>query len=351
MKTRRHSASACETNPQLQTPVTTPRVSALGATALAVFALLVSPAPDATAADSLESFDYPEASVVAGQEGGIGWAAPWGNKSGNGAIVVDAGSLTYPGVGSTGGKMHFTGVAATGTTTTTYRDLAEVMASGTYYIGYLAQNLNEGRRYFGLGLFNNTTERALLGQGSTYSNWSLNHVNGITNASYTNVLVSTVDSSDVALLVLKLELLDGPERVTFWVNPDLSKPESVATAVGGTNYYTDNDYVQITRLRIGGGGYSATAGGNPTDHYMDEIAVSTASPFAPPSIACAVKGGELTLAWPEEYLGWFLQTQTDASGVGNNPTWDDVPDSNLVTTTNLPVNSASAPVFFRLRSP
>jgi hypothetical protein len=313
---------------------------------LATFAALAK----ARATTSLEGFDYPSGENVAGQNGGSGWAGAWGSKSGNGTIVAESGSLTYPGIVSTGEKMRFTGVAATGSTTVSYRDLETALDNGTYYIRFLAQNLNEGRRHFGLGLFG-SAERALLGQGSTYGSWTLNHVNGITNASYTNMLVSAVDSSDVALLVLKLEILEGPERVTFWVNPDLSKPENVATAVGGTSYLTDNDYVQITRLRIGGGGYSATAGGNPTDHFMDEIGISPGSPFAPPSITCTITGGNVALAWPAEYLGWTLQTQTDPAGVGNSTTWDDVPDSNSVTSTNLPINSASSAVFFRLRSP
>lgn len=326
--------------------------STWGCIVVSIGLLVIFTAFSVAALPSLEDFDYPNGSDIAGQGGGYGWANIWGTKAGNGTITAEDGSLTYPGLTSTGGKMHFTGVPSTGTTTTTYRDLDTVLFSGgTYYFRFLAQNLNEGRRYFGLGLFNGSSERALLGQGSTFGNWTLNHVNGITNASYTNVLVSTVDSSDLALLVLKLELLEGPERVTFWVNPDLSKPESAATAVGGTNYYTDNDYGQITRLRIGGGGYSASAGGNPTDHYMDEIAVSTISPFAPPSLTCTIVGGNVALAWPAEYQGWILQTQTDAAGIGNNPTWDDVPDSNLLTATNLPIDSASAPVFFRLRSP
>ena len=101
-------------------------------------------------------------------------------------------------------------------------------------------------------------------------------------------MVSTVDSSALALLVLKLELFDvdavntnGVERMTLWVNPDLSQPENLATAVNGTNYVTDRDFVQIDRVRIGGGGYSATAGGDPTEHYLDEIVISSVSPFAP----------------------------------------------------------------------
>lgn len=239
-------------------------------------------ASEVVAATSQEGFDYSPGSEVAGQAGGIGWAAAWTAKNGNGTLINDAGSLTYPGIVSTGGKMSFTGVGGgTGTSTNTFRILAAPLTEGTtHYIHILAQNLNEGRRFFGVAFFDGSTERILLGQASTSPNWTINHVDGFPATN--NTLDSTVDSSAPALLVLKLELLSGVERVTFWVNPDLSVPENVATAVGGTAYMTDNDFGQVTRIRIGGGGYSATLGGDPTDHYLDEISITTGSPFADP---------------------------------------------------------------------
>lgn len=224
------------------------------------------------------------------------------------------------------------------------------MTGGTHYIRLLAQNLSGGRRYFGLALFSASTERMLLGQGSGFTNWTINHVNGITNAAYTNILVSPFNSTTAALLLLKLELRDGPERVTFWVNPDLSRAEDVSTAVGGQSYLTDNDFGTITRVRAGGGGYSATAGGNPTDHYLDEISISPLSPF-PPKLACAAADGILTLSWPTENLGWILQMQPNEPGVGLGSQWVDVPDTGLVTSTNLFIEPAYPSMFFRLRSP
>jgi len=193
----------------------------------------------------------------------------------------------------------------------------------------------------------------LLGQGSTFTTWTMNRV-VITNDLATNSVVSTIDSSALALLVLKLELfevdavnLNGVERMTLWVNPDLSQPENLAAAVNGTNYVTDRDFGQITRVRIGGGGYSATAGGDPTEHYLDEIVISSVSPFAP-NLSYSVAGGEITLSWPPEHLGWILQSQTGALNGGN---WVDVLNSDLVTSMSLPINPANPTEFFRLRPP
>lgn len=311
-------------------------------------ALLASALTASAGTNTLEAFDYANGTAIGGQSGGTGWSGAWGAASGNGSILAETGSLTWPGIVSGGGKMHFTGVPLTGTTTVSYRNPAVAMSNGTFYIWFLSQNLNEGRRYFGLGLFNGGTERALLGQGSGYPNWTLNHVS-VTNALYTNILVSAVDSSDPALLVLKLVMTDGVERVTFWVNPDLSQQESAATAVGGDSFMTDADFGAITRLRIGSGGYSATAGGNPTDHYMDEISVSQVSPFAPPAIAGRAAGGSVALAWPQEYLGWTLQT--NGLGLPDANGWGDLPETSFVTATNLTAGATGPAVFYRLRAP
>lgn len=303
---------------------------------------------DAGAAASEERFDYPADSPVAWQNGGSGWAGPWGAQGGNGSILIEDGSLTYPGLVVSGAKMHFTGLAGTGTSTSCFRTNATPLTNGTYYVRLLAQNLNEGRRFFGLALFSGGTERMLVGQGSTYENWTINHVAGV---STNNTLQSGVDSSAVALLVVKLELQDGVERVTFWVNPDLSRPEDVTTAVGGTAYLTDNDFGNITRVRIGGGGYSAAAGGDPTDHYLDEISVSSVSPFPPPTLTCMVLEGNLELSWPPECLGWILQVQTNALSTGLTLPWAgvDIPGTDLVTSTNIPISPGNHMILYQLR--
>jgi hypothetical protein len=248
---------------------------------LVVMLLSVAALGEATAATSDESFVYPLGTSVGGQSGGSGWNGAWTAQNGNGFLIVEDGSLTYPGIVSTGGKMHFTGIPATGTSTNSFRVLATPLTEGTtHYVRVLAQNLNDGLRFFGVALFEGTTERTLVGQASTSPNWTINHVDGFPELN--NTLNSGIDSSSLALLVLKLELLAGVERVTFWVNPDLSQRESEATAIGGTSYFTDNDYGQVTRIRIGAGGFSASAGGDPTDHYLDEISISPTSPFFDP---------------------------------------------------------------------
>lgn len=300
------------------------------------------------ATPNVEPFDYPAGSSLTNQNGGLGWAGPWTPPGGNGVMTIEAGSLTHPHISSSGGRLHVSWPGGTGTTTTAYRDLSPAITAGTWYIRFLARNVNGNVRYHGVGLFDDGTERALIGQGSGFTNWTLSRVAGIVTPTYTNVLVSSVSPLQTSLLVLRVDMQDGPERVTFWVNPDLSQPESAATAVGGQSWTTDGDYVKITRIRVGGGGSHAVFG-NPTEHELDELVITPISPFAPPALAATASGSQVALAWPAEYRGWTLQT--NAAGVGAAAAWGDVADTAGVSSTNLPADWAQPGVFFRLRSP
>jgi hypothetical protein len=54
------------------------------------------------------------------------------------------------------------------------------------------------------------------------------------------------------------------------------------------------------------------------------------------------------LAWPADHLGWRLQYQTNALAQGLGTNWMDWPGSTNVTQTNIVINPAAGPVFFRL---
>jgi hypothetical protein len=74
-------------------------------------------------------------------------------------------------------------------------------------------------------------------------------------------------------------------------------------------------------------------------------------PTTPTNLTYSVSGNTLTLSWPANYLGWILQSQTNALSTGLSGTWFDWPGSAAVTTTNLTINPADPTVFFRLRNP
>ena len=71
----------------------------------------------------------------------------------------------------------------------------------------------------------------------------------------------------------------------------------------------------------------------------------------PTNITFSASGGTLSLSWPADHLGWFLQTQTNSRSLGLSTNWFDVPGSDALTSTNIPINAADPTVFFRLRHP
>lgn len=216
-----------------------------------------------------------------GLNGGTGWNGGWGNGAGTAANrTISAGTLSYPNVISAGGKLEANASRC-------FRRLSTPINSGTHYVQVMVQKVSGGSGYFGLSLIDSSnTERMLIGQATGASHWTINQIVGGNMESTAgnenfNTLLSTVSSTEMALLVVKVEFQaisaenpSGSEKVTFWVNPDLSKPERVVNAVTGKSYLTANDMGSIARVRVGGGGTASV-------NYTDEIRINSTSPFAP----------------------------------------------------------------------
>ena len=60
---------------------------------------------------------------------------------------------------------------------------------------------------------------------------------------------------------------------------------------------------------------------------------------------------DLELSWDSAFLGWELQGQTNAFGVGITTNWHTVPGSSVVTHELIAFDKANGSVFFRLISP
>jgi autotransporter-associated beta strand protein len=69
----------------------------------------------------------------------------------------------------------------------------------------------------------------------------------------------------------------------------------------------------------------------------------------PTNITFQVSGGSLSLSWPADHLGWYVQSNSVSLGTPN--AWFDVPASQTVTNLNIPVNPALPQVYYRLRHP
>ncbi len=69
--------------------------------------------------------------------------------------------------------------------------------------------------------------------------------------------------------------------------------------------------------------------------------------MTPTNISTTFSGGQLTIAWPSDHLGWILQSNLDV-GTTN---WSDIPGSSTNVQQVITVDPAIPTVFFRLRSP
>src|ERR1035437_2547420 len=66
----------------------------------------------------------------------------------------------------------------------------------------------------------------------------------------------------------------------------------------------------------------------------------------PTNITASVNGKTLTIAWPDDHIGWILQAQTNGLSTGQ---WFDLPGSDAVNAVVIPINPANTSVFYRQR--
>ncbi len=69
------------------------------------------------------------------------------------------------------------------------------------------------------------------------------------------------------------------------------------------------------------------------------------------NITVSVSGGNLTLSWPSNHIGWRLQAQTNTLAVGIYTNWATVPGSTNVNTVVVPIVKTNGAVFYRLVYP
>jgi hypothetical protein len=66
----------------------------------------------------------------------------------------------------------------------------------------------------------------------------------------------------------------------------------------------------------------------------------------------SVSAGVLTLAWPSDHTGWYLQMDTNSIGLTTNDAdWVTVTNSNGTNSIALPISTNSPATFFRLYYP
>jgi len=68
----------------------------------------------------------------------------------------------------------------------------------------------------------------------------------------------------------------------------------------------------------------------------------------PTNLTAVVTGKQLTLSWPTDHIGWYLQSQTNALSTGLGTNWSDVPGATSVNSVNVTLDPANGSVFFRM---
>ncbi len=81
------------------------------------------------------------------------------------------------------------------------------------------------------------------------------------------------------------------------------------------------------------------------------LSVVNAVSTEPTPISYNLSNGNLVLSWPSDHLGWRLQLQTNAPGVGLGTNWVDLPESTNGTQLSYPITGEFGSVFFRLVFP
>ncbi|MGH7941361.1 MAG: glycoside hydrolase family 28 protein, partial [Limisphaerales bacterium] len=78
---------------------------------------------------------------------------------------------------------------------------------------------------------------------------------------------------------------------------------------------------------------------------------ATGPSLAPVSLVCSNSGASLTVSWPKDHTGWFLQEQTNSVRVGLGTHWITFPVSAITNNYSIPINITNGCVFLRLEYP
>ncbi len=81
------------------------------------------------------------------------------------------------------------------------------------------------------------------------------------------------------------------------------------------------------------------------------LTIGPAVNTTPTNIVASLTGGQLTLSWPANHIGWRLQAQTNTAPAGIGTNWVTVPNSSSTNQVVIPVNPTNGSVFFRMIYP
>lgn len=134
-----------------------------------------------------------------------------------------------------------------------------------------------------------------------------------------------------------------------------------ATVASGTITFKTNSVFQSSGIMANGtldstpavvpASYTVTATYSGDATYIGSANSISVGSVGSTTITSSVSGGQLSLSWPADHIGWKLQGQTNALNVGLKSNWHDVAGSTTTNRVFININPANPTVFFRLSSP
>jgi len=188
----------------------------------------------------------------------------------------------------------------------------------------------------------------------------------VTNAAATNLVTVSAAVSSLTLgaggaTTFQCQNLTNAGTATSLVNCSGALTVNgvcTITIVGTNGLVPGQQYPLVTAASLGGSGNFALSlppgiSGNLVTNSGPTIALAIPSgpPRIPTNLVFSVSGSTLTLSWPANYLGWYLQAQTNSlsSGLGTN--WVTIPGTELVTSYTNTIDTTKGTVFYRLDLP
>jgi hypothetical protein len=168
-------------------------------------------------------------------------------------------------------------------------------------------NFSTANSYGGIGLFNGTTEKFLIGERWQAANWGATasgNLNGVGADSSTNIGPFTT-----ALLCAKIDFTS--RTLTLWVNPNFNKTEACSASSASFNFGNSEASFNVVRLRAGNAN-------NGNKWQFDNINLTTGPPFAASGPTATVSGSATICS------GSSTAISADLTGTGPwNVTWSD----------------------------
>lgn len=214
--------------------------------------------PAQAAATVYESFDYSGGSV-AGQNGGTGWSGAWTAFGTGPSATVQTGSLGYGDLPTDGNKAY---VTTTSGTSGVIRSLETSFSDATTQTVYLsfAFNWDEGTRFFGLHLVNDSTA-VEFNKFSGQSNFGIQQNSGGG--------VTAISTDTTYFVVARIDFnASGNDTVRLYVNPASLETEPLTAS---STYSTASISFNAIRLSTGFTSGSITTAAT----AFDEIRIGT----------------------------------------------------------------------------